>query len=303
MLHSSYLEPLDSTDANPSSKLLNHPDVVIKNPKSVLSKVKQILKDGAIALHIITDFDMTLTKHWVNGQRNFSSHSVLAASKAVSESFINSEKALCAEYYPIEISTTISFEEKYAKMVEWWERCHSYYIEEKLTKDYICDVAHKFDMPYREGAHELIDVTAEKQIPVLVFSAGIGDIIEELLRSQKLLQPHVHVVSNSMSFDDEAPHYCNGFKRPLIHVLNKGEVALKETPFYNLAAGRGNAILMGDSLGDIQMAGGLDHKTLLTVGFLNYDVEKLLPSYMEKFDVVITNDASFDWVHSILNQL
>lgn len=129
------------------------------------------------------------------------------------------------------------------------------------------------------------------------------DIIEQLLKSQKLLQPHVHVVSNSMSFEDEPPHYCNGFKKPLIHVLNKGEVALKETPFYDLAADRANAILMGDSLGDIQMGGGLDHKTLLTVGFLNYDVEKLLPSYTDKFDVVITNDASFDWVHSLLRQL
>lgn len=106
-----------------------------------------------------------------------------------------------------------------------------------------------------------------------------------------------------MEFSDSPPHGVIGFREPLIHVLNKGEVALKDTPFYVLASARPNALLMGDSLGDLQMGGGLDHTTLLTIGFLNHSVAENLASYASHFDVVITYDSSFDWVNQLISRL
>ena len=60
---------------------------------------------------------------------------------------------------------------------------------------------------------------------------------------------------------------------------------------------------MGDSLGDMGMAEGVKHETLLSIGFLNHDVERLLPLYIDKFDIVITNDSSMNLVYEILQNL
>lgn len=283
--------------------LLNHPNVIIKDVDKVSEKLKGLFKSGSQTLHIISDFDMTLTKYWMDGERNHSSHSVLASTDAISTEFKEAEKRLCQEYYPYEISTTISHQEKTEKMVEWWTKCNEIYIKEGLSRQKIRDIASHTKISYREGLEEFIQLTETKEIPLLVFSAGLKDIIEELLDSKKLLKPHMHVVSNSMIFSEEPPHHCIAFKEPLIHVLNKGEVALKNTPFYDMVVSRPNVILMGDSLGDIHMSGGLEHDILLTVGFLNYNLDELLPVYQQTFDIVITHDASLQWINTLLKNL
>jgi 5'-nucleotidase len=44
----------------------------------------------------------------------------------------------------------------------------------------------------------------ENNVPMLVFSAGMGDVIEEILRVQGQLTPNVHVISNRFKFDEKA---------------------------------------------------------------------------------------------------
>ena len=52
------------------------------------------------------------------------------------------------------------------------------------------------------------------------------------------------------------------------------------------------------------MANGMDHETVLKVGFLNENVEELLPKYKEVYDVVITNDGDFELINeSILKPI
>lgn len=128
----------------------------------------------------------------------------------------------------------------------------------------------------------------------------VKDVIEEILDFKQLMQPHVHVISNPMIFDSAPPHRCIGFHRPLIHILNKGAVAIKGTPFYSLAAHRPNGVLLGDALGDLQMGDGLDHDTLLTIGLLNEKVDSMLMTFSDKFDVVITHDSSLGWLQALL---
>ena len=49
----------------------------IKRIEEVEAKLRTIEKDGVEHLHIVTDFDMTLTKYLVDKKRNMSSHSLL----------------------------------------------------------------------------------------------------------------------------------------------------------------------------------------------------------------------------------
>ncbi|KAJ9062327.1 7-methylguanosine phosphate-specific 5'-nucleotidase [Entomophthora muscae] len=123
------------------------------------------------------------------------------------------------------------------------------------------------------------------------------------MKSQDMLLPHIHVVSNFMEFDPSPPHQIIGFASPLIHPLNKGTVKLENTPFCEEASKRTNVIVIGDSLGDLQMGSSLNHHTRLTVGILNHNINSKLADFAENFDVVLTNDASFAWLNAILASL
>ncbi len=68
-------------------------------------------------------------------------------------------------------------------------------------------------------------------------------------------------------------------------------------------AHRTNVLLLGDSLGDLKMSHGMSHDVCLTVGFLNHDVDALLPKYKGAFDVVLLHDAPMTWVNELLQGL
>lgn len=60
------------------------------------------------------------------------------------------------------------------------------------------------------------------------------------------------------------------FKGELIHIYNKRESALLNTGHFNELRTRPNVLLLGDSLGDLNMADGVqDMENILKIGFLN----------------------------------
>jgi len=48
------------------------------------------------------------------------------------------------------------------------------------------------------------------------------------------------------------------------------------------------------------MCEGIPHETVLKIGFLNRNIDKLLPEYKSIYDVVITNDGSMDFVNDYI---
>lgn len=59
-------------------------------------------------------------------------------------------------------------------------------------------------------------------------------------------------------------------------------------------------ILMGDSIGDLQMSAGLKHNVQLTIGFCNHDKDIWLEKYAELFDVVVLDDSPMDFPNLVL---
>jgi 5'-nucleotidase len=67
-----------------------------------------------------------------------------------------------------------------------------------------------------------------------------------------------------------------GFKGEMIHVFNKNENAVHESDYFSNLSHCTNIILMGDSIGDLQMANGAENvEAKLTIGFLNTRVRIL----------------------------
>jgi HAD superfamily hydrolase (TIGR01544 family) len=159
-------------------------------------------------------------------------------------------------------------------------------------------MANQVNLELRPGVEDVLTSCRDSQVPFLVFSAGIGDIIDTILKEVNLYFENMHTVSNMMVFDDQG--ICVDFKEPLIHVFNKSEFQLETSPYFKLIQERANVILMGDSLGDLQMSNGVAHDLCLNIGFLNHDIKSLEAAYTSAFDVVIEGDANMKPVMEIL---
>ncbi|KAJ0058322.1 hypothetical protein NL108_013193, partial [Boleophthalmus pectinirostris] len=217
---------------------------------------------------VISDFDMTLTRFAFNGKRCPTCHNILDNSRLISDECKLQLKELLNTYYPIEIDCSRSVEEKLPLMVEWWTKAHELLIEQKIKKDALALVVRESDARLRDGYKFFFDHLHEHSIPLLIFSAGIGDVLEEVIRQAGVFHSNVNVFSNYMDFDELG--VLQAFKGELIHIYNKREGALLNTGHFRELRARPNVLLLGDSLGDLNMADGVqDMENILKVGFLN----------------------------------
>ncbi|CAN6465136.1 unnamed protein product [Victoria cruziana] len=288
-------------------------NVVVGNPAAFEKKKAAIRKEGFDKLQVIADFDATLTKYWINGCRGQSTHGLL---QQENPEYDVKRRELFNYYHPLEFSPTIPIEEKTKLMEEWWEKTHGLLVEGGLTYDAMKRSVSNAVIEFRDGVAKLFELLEEKGVPVLIFSAGLADIIEEVL-GQKLHRSfkNVNIVSNRMIFDDSG--HLVAFKGKTIHVLNKNEHAVDmAAPLHNQLEGsyvadndfssikkRTNVLLLGDHIGDLGMSDGLKYKNRISIGFLNDNVEKSIESYRQAFDIVFLNDASMWGVVDLVTEL
>jgi len=295
-----------SEGAELAHTLLSDTSVKIPNIDAVSKKLQKLINDGKNGLHFICDFDMTLSRHWVKDEegkpiRNSSTHGVLGKYKRLSKEFHNETQRLYNHYYPIEIDQTLTFEEKVPEMVAWWQQAHTALISQKITKEDISLMVKQTYVEMRPDVDVFLKTCSDMSIPLLVFSAGVSDVIEEVLVQHKLLHDNMHIVSNKMGWN--ADNVCDHFEEPLIHVFNKSEFCLEDTAYYDTIQHRPNVVLIGDSVGDVLMSQGLKHDTCLNIGFLNHDIDTLYEKYSHLYDIIIVGDSSIAPILNILNKL
>ncbi|KAJ3319646.1 hypothetical protein HDV06_006139 [Boothiomyces sp. JEL0866] len=276
-----------------------NPNIETKDLDAFISKINQIHSQGLDHLHFIADFDFTMTQFFHLGNRSMSSHSIINKSTFCSQQVKDKLSLLFSTFHPFEINHDITVQEKTEKMIEWWTKEHEILVSLGLTRKDLEGCVDQNPVTFRPFLKELIDLATDLNVPFLVFSAGLGDVIEIVLKKAGLFTRDMAIVSNRMEFSQDK---IVGFKDPLIHTLNKNEAAM-DGEHYDKVKDRDNVILMGDSIGDLHMADGIPHKTKLTVGFLNTDVDKLRDLYLQKFDIVLTNDTTLETLFLLLQVL
>ncbi|KAL7588225.1 hypothetical protein Lser_V15G36522 [Lactuca serriola] len=287
--------------------------VVINDPKLLHQKKTAIRLAGPSKFQVIADFDNTLTKFWVDGFKGHSSHALL---QQENPEYNAKRDELFNYYHPLEFDPEIPIDEKTKLMEEWWGKTHSLLIEGGLTYDAIRNSVAGAMIAFREGVVELFEFLEERDVPILIFSAGLADIIEEVLR-QKLHRTfkNVKIVSNRMKFDENGN--LVSFTGKLIHSLNKNEHALDMAASLHDQLGeiddhvidsasvkkRTNVLLLGDHMGDLRMSDGLNYETRISVGFLNNNIENSLDNYRKGFDIVYLDDAPMAGVVKLVSEL
>ncbi|XP_061087095.1 7-methylguanosine phosphate-specific 5'-nucleotidase-like isoform X1 [Conger conger] len=281
---------------------LSKPSVIMRDRQRVEEMIQSMHRAGPGGLQVISDFDMTLTRFAYNGQRCPTSHNILDNSKLISEDCKKSLKELLNKYYPIEIDSSRTVEEKLPHMVEWWTKAHNLLIQQKIRKDLLAQVVQESEAMLRDGYKEFFDHLRDLNVPLLIFSAGLGDVVEEVVRQKGLFHSNVRVFSNYMDFDENG--ILRAFKGQLIHTYNKREGALLNEAHFHELKDRHNVLLLGDSLGDLTMADGVQNvENVLKIGYLNDKVEERKESYLASYDIVLERDETMDLANAILRHV
>jgi len=278
-------------------------NLVISNPEKLEKIKKEIFKDGAEKLHILADFDKTLTTLFVHGEKVPSIISILRNGNYLTSDYAQKASELFNKYHPIEIDPGIPLKEKKKAMCEWWTNHFDLLIKSGLNKKDVKNAVKTRGVKFRNGFSDFIDFLKNQNIPLVIISAGgLGSMaISICLEQEKKLYDNIYIVSNSYEWDKE--ENAVAVKKPIIHTMNKDETAIQDFPVFEIIKNRKNVLLLGDGLGDAGMIDGFDYNNLIKIGFLNEKIEENLPSFKKVYDILALNDSSMDFVNTLLNSL
>ncbi|VDN09666.1 unnamed protein product [Dibothriocephalus latus] len=278
----------------------------IKNPDAVKRKLTRIIALGKNNLQVISDFDWTMSKFYNKGDRTPSCHGIFELSPEMTPETRNQLRYLRQAYRPVEIDPTVPVTVKIPVMLEWCDLAHKVIVSSGIHKDILKTTVNECSIALRDYVGDFMTQLHRENIPLLIFSAGLGNVIELLLERFHLYFENVRVVANIMDFNDEG--LLVGFKEPTIFTLNKTISTISNTAYFKKALSkRSSIILLGDSLVDPYMADGIpgesvdSHVNILKIGFLNSKNEALLETYMDIYDIVLTDNATFKIPLEVLN--
>lgn len=197
---------------------------------------------------------------------------------------------------------------------QWWLLCHDYVVREaNLTANIFRDGLNSFDFQFRDHCHELFHTLHTENIPSFIVSAGVQNVIEEVIAREGLpVGQHVQFFTNRMVFDEE--DRLQTFEPPLpvtsqtkcrlpvhlpdlfaqtvpVHATTTTssadtsseatETTAAETPKYDVA------LVLGDNVWDFSVLKDLPHFETINVGFATH--EEKADTLMEKgnCDVVL----------------
>lgn len=272
----------------------------IGDPERTRGKLEAIIAQGADAFEVVSDFDFTISKFRHDGVLNPSSHGIFAKDPELTDEAREQLRVLANKYFAIEFDPLMPVEEKIPHLLTWGSLTQKIMIQCQLHRSALAKTVRECSLVLRDDVKTFTDLLYEKHIPLLIFSAGLGDVIRLLLQRFSMDTDNVRVVSNFMRFSDEG--VLIGFEEPAIHTFNKTAASIT-----NLGNGDGKSsmkrpcvLLLGDSTGDVHMADGATvddpegvRGTVLRIGFLNDQVDTQLEKYKLLYDIVLTHEDSF----------
>ena len=280
-------------------------NLVYRNKQEFDKKLENMKQDWVSKLHILADFDRTLTKAYVNWKKTWSLVSVLRTEEAqLGWECARKDTELFDIYHPIEIDPNIEMEEKKQKMIEWWTSSFNLFIEYWLSIEALKQVAKTKKAELRDLYYDFAEYLDKNDIPLVIISASwIGKLsIQYFLEERWAMTEDIHIISNDFDWDENG--YAKSFKRPIIHTFNKDETIVSAFPeIHDKVKNRTNVILLWDSLWDHHMVDGYDYENLICIGFLNENEEKNIDEYKARYDLVITWDWNFQEINNILNSI
>lgn len=263
--------------------------VYCKNPNNVVSKAEFFAPNNT---YVVFDFDGTMALAHGFRRSYMTSFGVF---KMIWKDYEKINGKLYEKYHKIEVDPSIPDTIKRQKMGEWNERVIDFLVGKNIDSA-ISEIIKRKLLTPRNGLLELLNFFGEQSIPIIVSSAGLGNIIPPFIQSLGYnggIYYHINWL--------ETDH--NGFITGLrnnesINTHNKGILLMKDEQFSKLRIEKPNLIVIGDSLSDLTIAEEVNDKSkVLSMGLLNDGHDKL-DTLINNFDVVLRDGSSMNVISS-----
>lgn len=217
-------------------------DLVVANTSDFADKMAAFASSGASGMHAIFDFDRTLTVKRPDTQDEVTTWAILR------EHLPNEGQAdyqrLFEKYRALELSSAMTQQDA----IDWWSSTLNLFVKHRIN---LAAVEETFldRASIRPGTRELFELFAQNNIPTVILSAGVRQIINIWCRKYDV-HPTL-VMSTDITVDDN--NIITGWqKNTLVHVLNKSEATHPELTA--IRKQRPKVFVVGDSLDDAAMA-------------------------------------------------
>lgn len=241
--------------------------------------------------YVVMDFDKTITT-----DSGTDSWTIIQNPNIMDPNFYKDSLLLYEKYGPLELDYTLDNITKSNYMREWYLSVMDLTYYYGITYDKLLACVKSGNMPFRDGFKSFLSYLHEYNIPVIILSAGIGNVIAEVLKLNDCFYDNVHIISNFIKFEDNK---MLPFNDDIIHTANK---SIDKLPDYVSKAikNKDYILLFGDLIEDLNMVHKDDLNKTISFGFLEKNIDKNFEFYKQCFDVVLTDNSSFDDVRKIL---
>lgn len=219
--------------------------VHVLDPAAVDRKLRAMLADGKDDAYVVSDFDLTLTTGRAKGE-NIGTWDVFDS--LMTPEGVKRHTEIYASFRPIELAGMLTDAIAREKWGETLDLIASHRIREADIREAFLNVA-----VLREGAQELFARCKDHNVPTVILSSGIKNVID-IMAEHYELSPTL-ILSNDLVVDEEG-RLSGWDDTVLIHILNKSERSHKT--FDDIRGERKHAILLGDVPDDAQMVSGND---------------------------------------------
>lgn len=243
-------------------------------------------------LYIIADFDHTLTT-----KDSQNCWGILSKIPNISSKYIKESKENNDYYFPIEQDDKINYQTKSKIMRNWYESHVDLLVKYSLKEIELNKISKDKSIVLREGVIEFFKFTNKYNIPVIIISAGISNIIEGTLKKHNCLFNNVYILSNIFKFKNGK---LKSLRNQIIHSLNKDKLEIPPK-IKDILKNKDEVILLGDNIGDTLMSLKENKKTL-KIGFLNYDDNDKLNNFKKYFDIIYNKDESFLKIKDLIDK-
>lgn len=115
---------------------------------------------------------------------------------------------------------------------------------------------------FRNYAKEFFAKMYELNIPVIIISCSIKNIIKKVLKMHDCLYDNIEIYSNYFDYTEQRKHICN------VTPYNKNKIVFSEKTS-KMIENRKNIVLLGDMVEDIKMVTKDKLNNTITFGFLD----------------------------------
>lgn len=242
--------------------------------KYINSKKLDNIKLTKENFYVLIDFDRTLTKgNSISGWR------VLYYSNLLGDDF------------------TKRYDEIHDKHNETWECRFKEYIEllreKKLDNKIIKEAVKNSNLELRDGAKEFLTRMYDMNIPVIIISCSLKNVIKEYLEFNNCYYNNIFIYSNYCDIEGKG-------KNDIYEVTphNKNQITFSKE-LADIIKTKDYALLFGDIVDDVNMVSKDKLDKTITVGFLDKKIEQNLELYKSTFDIVLTDNSSFKEIEVI----